>query len=393
MSWLKRPFVWSYDLVYYLTVSLVFAAVLLRSLLLYAPLPGALPPVLGLLAAWLALFICEPALTRRWRKFFLVYLAIQAALSTILLFSPDPPDYFALLFAILSLQAMNKLDPKSGTIWIGAFTVLMLPPLAIHSGVPTAIAFGLIYSAADALFGANALASRRALEARTRNQTLLKELQENNQKLQVYSKQLEQLAVARERGRLGRELHDSVTQTIFSMTLTTQSAMLLLQSNPARVKSQLDRLEELAHSAMAEMQTLISELRPPETAEGGLAAALRQHLAERHLPESLAVALEAEGSASLSPAEEQSLFRIAQEALNNVVKHAQASQACLRLHLEEPAWIEIEDNGQGFDPQHARRAGRVGLSSMSERAAEIGWVLAVFSEPGKGTRIRVTKHG
>jgi len=388
---LKRFFVWSYDVVYYLTVSLVYLAVLLRSILLFSNEAGAIGRILGLLGAWLALFLAEPVITRRWKGFFQVYLGVQSALVFALLFSPDPPDHFALLFAVLSMQAMQHLEPRRGTIWIAAFTVLLLPPLAIHSGIVIGVAFGLIYSAADALFGAHALATKRALAARAKNQAMLQELEENNQKLQAYSKQLEQLAVARERARLGRDLHDSVTQTVFSMTLTTQSAMLLLESNPGRVNAQLERLNELARSAMAEMQTLIAELRPQEATEGGLAAALRQHLANRRLPEGLAVSLEAEGEQALSAEEEQGLLRIAQEALNNIVKHAQASQACVRLHLSEPLWIEIEDNGQGFDPERARQGRGVGLSSMGERAAEIGWELNVSSERGKGTRIKVVK--
>ena len=353
----------------------------------------ALEPILILLAAWLALFLIEPLLTRRWKAFYHVYLALQAAAVTALLFGPDPPDYFAFLFAILSMQTMQRLNLRSGTIWVAVFTVLMIPPLVLHYGVLSGIAFGLIYTAADALFAAHALASRQALAARAANQAMLQELEQNNQKLQDYSKQLELLAVARERGRLGRELHDSVTQTVFSMTLTTQSALLLLDSNPARVKAQLDRLNELAHSALAEMQTLISELRPQEPGEGGLVAALRQHLAGRHLPDGLAVSLDVKGEDSLSPGEARGLFRIAQEALNNVVKHAQATQACLRLHLAEPLWVEIEDNGLGFDLKPARQGSGVGLSSMRERAAEIGWELRVTSAPGKGTRVRVSKRG
>jgi signal transduction histidine kinase len=122
-----------------------------------------------------------------------------------------------------------------------------------------------------------------------------------------------------------------------------------------------------------------------------LAAALRRHLADRHLPESLAVSLQVEGDQPLSAAEEQGLFRIAQEALNNIVKHAQASEARIQLHLIEPPWMEIQDQGQGFDLEQARNSGRVGLVSMGERAAEIGWNLRITTAPGAGARIRVEK--
>jgi signal transduction histidine kinase len=126
-------------------------------------------------------------------------------------------------------------------------------------------------------------------------------------------------------------------------------------------------------------------------AEGGLAAALRRHLADRRLPESLMISLEVEGDQPLSSVEEQGLFRIAQEALNNIVKHALASKAHIRLHLVGPPWMDIEDQGQGFDLERARNSGRVGLVSMNERAAEIGWNLRIITTPGAGTRVRVEK--
>jgi signal transduction histidine kinase len=101
--------------------------------------------------------------------------------------------------------------------------------------------------------------------------------------------------------------------------------------------------------------------------------------------------LDVKGDQALDPEEEQSLFRIAQEALNNIVKHARSSQAQIRLHLSEPFWMEVQDQGQGFDLQRARNSGRVGLASMDERAAEIGWRLQVITSPGAGTRVRVEK--
>jgi signal transduction histidine kinase len=217
-------------------------------------------------------------------------------------------------------------------------------------------------------------------------------LQAANRRLQEYAQQIERLTAARERNRLARELHDSVTQTVFSMTMTTQSALLLLDREPARVGAQLDRLSDLANSALAEMQTLVAELRPEVAGQAGLAAALRQHLGGRPLPEGLAVSLEVEGDRPLVPTEEQSLFRIAQEALNNVVKHAHASRVTLHLHLTERPWLEIGDDGQGFDPQQVDGQGGIGLSSMRERAAEIGWNLRVLTGPGAGTRIRVEKE-
>lgn len=382
--------------VFLLTAAFLFGTVLLRSLLFYRDSP-VLDQVLGLLAAWLVLFVGGTGVSRRWSKYFPIYLVAQTILVCVFLWRPDFPGYdcFAILFAILSMQAMQRLTLRSGAIWLGSFTLLMALPMVIKDGLFEGIALTLVYTAVNVFLGSYTLTVQRAQAARARAQALAQELQEVNRQLQAYATRLEQLAVERERHRLARELHDSVTQTIFSMTLTTQSALLLLERDPGQVGAQLDRLNDLAHGALSEMHVLISELRPERIAEGGLAAALRRHLADRRLLESLAVSLEVMGDQPLGPAEEQSLFRIAQEALNNVVKHAQASQAHIRLHLSEPFWMEIEDQGQGFDLRQAQDSGRaggqVGLVSMGERAAEIGWSLQVITSPGAGTCIRVEK--
>jgi signal transduction histidine kinase len=202
---------------------------------------------------------------------------------------------------------------------------------------------------------------------------------------------MEQLVVARERNRLARDLHDSVTQTVFSMTLTTQSASLLLVRDPAKAEAQLDRLSHLAQNALSEMQLLISELRPQAAEREGLASSLRSYLKSGHLPENLSVELIVEGDQPLEPAEIQGLFHIVQEALNNIVKHARTDKAQIRMHLTEPMWIEVEDQGQGFDLQRAASSGRVGLFSMHERAEEIGWGLQIKTSPHTGTCIRVEK--
>jgi signal transduction histidine kinase len=164
-------------------------------------------------------------------------------------------------------------------------------------------------------------AIRRAQHAHTQNQRLAQELEEANQKLQNYTTQLEQLAVARERNRLARDLHDSVTQTVFSMTLTTQSAVLLLERDPDKVEVQLERLSQLARSALAEMQLLITELKPSETTRGGLAATLKRYLASERFSDGLSISLDVQGERSLRPSEEQSLS-YCPGALNNIVKRA-----------------------------------------------------------------------
>jgi len=391
---MKRSASWSYQWIFYLTAGFLFGAVVLRSLLTYRDSP-VLGQLLGLLAVWLVLLIAsETVISRKWPRYFQLYLIPQIILICVLLFQPDLPeyDYFAILYAILGMQVMQRSSRRVGAIWLGLFFLLTALPLGMIEGLFQGLTLALVYTAVNVFVGFYTLATQRAQQARAQTQALTQEVQEANAQLQAYSTQLEQLAVTRERHRLARELHDSVTQTIFSMTLTTQSALLLLDRDPNQTRAQLDRLSQLSQSALAEMRVLISELRPEKVAEGGLVAALRRHLADHRVSESLAVTLEVEGDQLLSSAEEQGLFRIAQEALNNIVKHAQASQAHIRLHLVEPSWwMEIEDQGQGFDLERARDSGHVGLSSMGERAAEIGWNLRIVTTPGAGTCVRVEK--
>jgi signal transduction histidine kinase len=395
---MKRSADWAHQWIFYLAAGFLFGAVLLRTLLVYGVGYNGrndllLRAVLGLLAVWLALFASEGAISPKWPRYFPIYLVLQTGLVAVLLAQSDRSDYFAVLLAMLGMQAMQRLNPRLGALWIGLIAPLMALLMLRSYGAFPAIALAVIYTALNVFVASYALTTRRAQAVRARNQALVLELQEANRQLQAYSKQLEQLAVTRERHRLARELHDSVTQTIFSMTLTTQSALLLLASrrDPSQVGAQIDRLNQLAASALAEMRVLISELRPEKVAEGGLVAALRRHLADHRVSESLAVSLEVEGDQPLSPTEEQGLFRIAQEALNNIVKHAQATEACIRVHLTEPLWMEIQDQGQGFDLERARDSGHVGLSSMGERAAEIGWDLRIITTPGAGTCVRVEK--
>jgi len=381
----SRSFQW----VFYLAASFYFGAILLRAILTYRD-SAELPPVLGILLAWLALLVSEPAITRRWSSYFPVYLAIQTILVFILLSTPGYPDFFASLFAIPSMQVMLRLSSRAGAAWLVMWTLGMALILARVYESQT-LALVLLYTVGNVFYGAYSRATRRAQEARAHNQALAHELEVSNDKLQTYAMQLEQLAVARERNRLARDLHDSVTQTVFSMTLTTQSAALLLDRDPDRVEAQLDRLSQLAGNALAEMQLLITELRPDEPDRAGLTATVRRYLADRRFLESTAIALEVQGEESLSPSEEQNLFHIIQEALNNIVKHARASKAQVRLHLCAPMWIEIEDWGQGFDLQQAQHNDRVGLVSMRERAVEVGWNLHIRTAPGAGTCIRVEK--
>jgi signal transduction histidine kinase len=382
-----RPTEWLSKWIPILTASLYFVAVALRTWLYFREGPY-LGRALGLLLLWLLLIVSEPRISRLWAVYLPIYLILQTGLVFALMALPGTPDFMGALLGVLSMQVLLRLPTRVGVAWIG-LCALGLWLLLSRSYQYQAIAFSLIYTAGNVFLGSFTRTIRKAQAARKYNQALAGELELANRRLQDTSAQLEQLAAARERNRLARELHDSVTQTVFSMNLTSQSAALLLARDQEQVSAQLERLYTLSRSALTEMQLLIDELKPGLGGRQGLPAALHQLLTDSRFRDNLSVSIEVQGEQTLTPAEEQALLRIAQEALNNVLKHARTSRAALWLHLEPPACMEIEDHGQGFDLQQAQRSGHLGLNSMRERAAEIGWALQIETSPGAGTRIRV----
>ncbi|GIV89293.1 MAG: histidine kinase [Chloroflexus sp.] len=202
----------------------------------------------------------------------------------------------------------------------------------------------------------------------------------------------QQAAALEERNRLARELHDSVSQQLFSMTLTAQAARSQFERNPARVPVLLERLHETATAALAEMRALIFQLRPPALRDQGLVAAIQQHAQHLAHREGLRIELNVIGDERHVRGIEQPLFRIVQEALNNIVKHAAARNVRIQLELTvDQARLCVADDGQGFDPKaYPSGEGRhLGLLGMRERAAELGGSFTVRSHPGSGTEIEV----
>jgi GAF domain-containing protein/ligand-binding sensor domain-containing protein/two-component sensor histidine kinase len=203
--------------------------------------------------------------------------------------------------------------------------------------------------------------------------------------------QAKQLAVVEERQRLARDLHDSVTQALYGMTLYSEAATGQLElGHVDRVAEHLRELQSTAREALTEMRLLIYELRPPVLAEEGLAAALRDRLLAVEGRIGLKTDLQVEGEIHLPPGTEEELYRIAQEALNNALKHAKARSITVSLRqVGASVRLEVVDDGVGFDPVTVSNKGGVGLSAMAERAAELGATLTVDSRPGQGTQLQV----
>ena len=205
--------------------------------------------------------------------------------------------------------------------------------------------------------------------------------------------QAAELAAGQERAHLARELHDSVTQALFSMGLTLRTLELLLASDPEAARGKLVELRELQKDALAEMRTLIFELRPSSLESDGLVQAIRTHATAVQRRTGLVIVVDAEPLDRLALTAEEALYRIAQEALHNVVKHANASNATIRIWREgDEVRLSVTDDGSGFDPDSVPR-GHLGLIGMRQRVDLVGGELRVESKAGRGARIEASVPG
>lgn len=209
--------------------------------------------------------------------------------------------------------------------------------------------------------------------------------------------QSRELSIVSERNRLALELHDAVSQKLFGLVLTAEAAGTLIDRDPATARKQVARLATLAEEARDELRSLIFELRPPDLERDGLAGALRKQVEVLGRVRPVAIALELELDAELDddPARDREVLRIAQEALQNALRHADADRVTVRLRSHDGhLLLEIADDGSGFDPGAPElRSTHLGLTSMEERARRLGGVLEIESAAGSGTTIRLVAPG
>jgi signal transduction histidine kinase len=201
-----------------------------------------------------------------------------------------------------------------------------------------------------------------------------------------------ELAVMEERNRMARELHDSMTQLLYSLVLFAGAGRKAVQAERLdRAERHLIRVEGSAQQALKEMRLLVFELRPHTLDDEGLAGALRQRLDAVENRVGITTQLSVEGRLDLPAATEEGLYRIAQEALTNALRHAFASTVQVLVDGGPDAvTLEVIDDGCGFDPAGRDGLGGLGLVSMRERAEELGATLTINSAPGAGTRVKVT---
>ena len=198
-----------------------------------------------------------------------------------------------------------------------------------------------------------------------------------------------------ERQRIARELHDAVTQKLFSLRLTADAAAALVDRDPRRAVSELDTVRRLAADATDELKSIVVGLRPVDLAGDGLATALAKQAELLDRVHDARVTFSTDQVPRLSADREEAAYRVAQEALHNALRHGAPGRVSVELRRAGPGVVlTISDDGQGFDPADGGRAQhRLGLASMRERARGAGARLQVSSKPGSGTTVTLEVPG
>jgi signal transduction histidine kinase len=350
--------------------------------LLGLPDPASRAAVVVLCLAFLLIYRFVFQTARNERQLAVYFAAQTAVVAGLLLLRSRNSDTFTFLFFLLSIWAAAIFSARTTLAWVALFFAvdsLILFGVRGLESVPVV----LFNAAVFFLCGVFGQALREVEIARRENASMLEELR-------AAQRQVQDLAIAEERNRLARDLHDSAKQQAFALSAQLDAARSLLGRDPAAAARHLNQAEQLADLLRQELATLILELRPPALGDQSLAGALRRYLAEWSQQSGIAADFQVHGERALLREAEHTLFRLSQEALANVARHSRARRVEVQLDCREAqVKLSVRDDGQGFDPE--REPPGVGTQSMRERAAALpNGTLTLDSAPGKGTVVTVT---
>lgn len=318
----------------------------------------------------------------RYEKNPVLYFGPQFAVLVLMLIaaqgsSVDPINF---IFLFIAIHAALVLTRNAAIAWIAAYYFTVSAAMLITEGAAGlyAAAFYLVTYAVSGVFGH---ILQQAELAREHNQQLIEELKSTQEKLR-------ELAVVEERNRLARDLHDSVKQQVFAVSMQLSAARTSLSETDKAYPSVMEA-ERLAQQAGAELTTLIGQLRPPTLERKSLTDAIYEHVHEWARQNGIKTETHIEPVSSMSVQAEQALFRVLQEALSNVARHSRADRAMVALKPEtDHVTLIVEDNGIGFDAKEIVKG--IGLDSMGERLASVNGTLEISSLKSHGTRITAT---
>jgi signal transduction histidine kinase len=318
-----------------------------------------------------------------------LYMSIMTVIVAALLVMQPNWGVFPMLFFVLSPTAMMIFPQRIGMIWIGIFTLVTAGVFLALMPVGEALLISLPYSAGYWFFGAFARALASAEDARQESQRLLSELQITHRQLQEYAARVEELAVAEERNRLSREMHDTLGHRLTVAAVQLEGAQRLIPRDPERAANMVSTVRSQVREALSELRSAVATLREPFEIDLPISAALQRlcstfaeatHLkVQLNLPEELPI---------LPNAHRLAFYRAAQEALTNVQRHAQAGQVWIDLVVQANCVaLTVSDDGVGF-PTETREAA-FGLRGMRERAAHLGGELQLKAREAGGAQVKL----
>jgi signal transduction histidine kinase len=307
-----------------------------------------------------------------------LYFGSQYVVLVLLLFlRTSSLDTINFIYLFVSIHATLVLTRNAASLWIAAYYLTLCAAVFITRGANGfyAVAFYLVTYTVCGVFGR---ILQQAELAREHNQQLVEELKSTQDKLR-------ELAVMEERNRLARDLHDSVKQQVFAISMQLSAARTALSESDKAYPSVVEA-ERLAQQAGAELTTLIHQLRPPSLERKSLTDAIKEHVNEWTRQNKVETEINMDGDISASLNVEQALFRVLQEALSNVARHSKADKVTVELKSDEnTVTLSIADNGIGFDSKQIAKG--IGLDSMQERLIAVNGKVDVISEKSKGTRV------
>jgi signal transduction histidine kinase len=357
------------------------------SLLGITEYPDKRSQTIPVLVIFLLMMIIQPLLPPNRKALSAIYITFQMLLMVALYIILPQVDYWAILLIPAIIYAVRVFGPEIGLIWVAIFTIVVSIIIIDRHGFGVA----LVYFAAYIFFASYAYLLDKTEKAQAESQQLLSELQKSNQKLEELASNAEELATIKERNRLARELHDSVTQSLYSLSLLAGGwRRLAAKGELTNVEETFVEIEEVAQQGLKEMRLLIYELRPPALKNEGLQGALYHRLSAVEKRAGVEAHLVADDAIDLPPEVEEALYAVAIQALNNALKHASASTVTVKLHTADSCLrMEVMDNGCGFDPLRAKESSGIGLKSMRERVETLNGKLEITSKPGAGTNVKV----
>jgi NarL family two-component system sensor histidine kinase LiaS len=306
-----------------------------------------------------------------------LYFGMQLiVLVLLLLLRSEANDAYNFLFYILTVHTAVVLHLRTAIAWTTLYFIVAAAFVLLMRGMDGLYAVFFYLAAFVVCFIFGYVVQQTELTSE-RNQRLVEELQATQTKLQ-------DLAVVEERNRLARDLHDSVKQQVFAISMQLSAARASLKEDDTAYASVV-QAEKLAQQAGVELTTLIHQLRPPGLERKSLAEAIRVHVNDWIHQNNIETEIDI-GEVAVNPESEQALFRVLQEALANVARHSQANKVWVRLKFEnDHIALRIEDNGIGYDSERIVKG--IGLDSMKERLAAVHGRLEVSNRKPQGTCI------